>query len=122
MKPKPIKILLPLLLLFTMATSGFGQKIYQAENSDSAKLKVYPAEEPNEADLWVCFVWEEADITKTGLLMDMRFMREADIVIFFVDEESEADLKIWLVDTPEESKWLTEKKKHLLKLKSDKNN
>ena len=121
MRPE-IKILIPLLLLFTFATSGFSQKIYQAENAESAKIKVYPAEEPNEADLWVCFVWEEVEITKTGLWMDMRFVREADIVIFFVDEEKDADLKIWLVDTPEESKWLTEGKKHLLTLKTGKNN
>ena len=121
MRPE-IKILIPLLLLFTFATTGFSKKVYQAENAESAKIKVYPAEEPNEADLWVCFVWEEVEITKTGLWMDMRFVREADIVIFFVDEEKDADLKIWLVDTPEESKWLTESKKHLLTLKSGKIN
>ena len=50
----------------------------------------------------------------------MRFPKDADIIIFFVDEEKEADLKIWLVDTVEESKWLNEKKKSLLTLNKTK--
>ena len=118
MKRKSIRILLPLLLMLLMASTGFGQKVFQAENPASAKITVYPAEQANDADLWVCFVWEEAEITKTGLWMDMRFVHEADIVIYFVDDEEQADLKIWLVDTPKESKWLNESKKHLLYLKA----
>src|SRR5690554_4834655 len=119
MKHEPIRLLILLLLLFTFSTSGFGQKIYQAENSESAKIKVYPAEQADDADLLVCFVWNEDEITKTGLWMDMRFIHEADIVIYVVDDEQQADLKIWLVDTPEEARWLTESKKHLLYLKKE---
>jgi hypothetical protein len=99
---------------------GFGQKIYQGDSAKEAQVKVFAVEEPEEADLWVCFVWEEEELTRTGLWMDMRYPHEAEIIIFFVDEESEADLKIWLVDTIEESKWLNEKKKNLLALKKQK--
>lgn len=106
-----------MVVLLQSATDGFSQKIFQAESAAMAKLKVYAVEEPEQADLWVCFVWSEEEITRTGLWMDMRFDHEADIIIIFVDEEKQADLKIWLVDTPEESKWLNEGKKNLLKLK-----
>lgn len=75
---------------------------------------IFPVDEPEEADLWVCFVWEEEELTRTGLWMDMRYDYEADIIVFFVDDEEESNLKIWLVDTPEESKWLNESKKSLL--------
>jgi hypothetical protein len=96
---------------------GFAQKIFQADSPEQASIKVFAVEEPQQADLWVCFVWEESEITRTGLWMDMRFSHEADVIIYFVDEEKDANLKIWLVDTPEESKWINESKKNLLTLK-----
>jgi hypothetical protein len=108
-----------MLLVFTLTFSfGYSQKIFQANSAEEAKVKVFAVEEPDEADLWVCFVWEESEITRTGLWMDMRFDHEADVIIFFVDEEKDSDLKIWLVDTIEESKWLNEEKKNLLFIKS----
>jgi hypothetical protein len=100
---------------------SFGQKIYQGDSASEAQVKVFAVDEPEEADIWVCFVWEEKELTRTGLWMDMRYPHEAEIIIFFVEEESEADLKIWLVDTIEESKWLNEKKKNLLTVKKPKN-
>ncbi len=107
-----------LLLSFTLIYGVVcGQKVYQADSPSEATVKVYAVDEPNQADLWVCFVWEEKEITRTGLWMDMRSAKEADIVIYFVDEEKDADLKIWLVDSPEESKWINESKKKLLTLK-----
>ncbi len=114
--PVAIRFLIMVVLLLS-ATSSYSQKIFQAESASKAKLKVYAVEEPQQADLWVCFVWSEAEITRIGLWMDMRFDHEADIVIIFVDEEKQADLKIWLVDTPEESKWINNSKKNLLTLK-----
>jgi hypothetical protein len=98
---------------FTCLT-GNCQKIFQADFPEQASVMIFPANEPEEADLWVCFVWEEEELTRTGLWMDMRFDYEADIIVFFVDDEEESNLKIWLVDTPEESKWLNESKKSLL--------
>lgn len=109
-----------IVLLSLTVTFGFGQKIYQGNSANEAQIKVFAVDEPNDADLWVCFVWEEEELTRTGLWMDMRFPKDADIIIFFVDEEKEADLKIWLVDTVEESKWLNEKKKSLLTLNKTK--
>jgi hypothetical protein len=97
--------------------TGYCQKVYQADSPEEAQVKVFAVEEPQDADIWVCFVWEEEEITRTGLWMDMRFAKDADVIIFFVDEEKQADLKIWLVDTPEESKWINEKKKPLLNRK-----
>jgi len=110
---------IPFLAILTLLGPywGFSQKIYQAESAEDASVKVFAVEEPDQADLWVCFVWEEKEITRTGLWMDMRFPKEADVIIFFVDEEQQSDLKIWLVDTPEESKWLNDSKKHLLAIK-----
>lgn len=111
-----LRVLITVVLL-QVVNHGFSQKVFQAESPELAKLKVYPVEEPEKADLWVCFVWEEVEITRTGLWMDMRFDHEADIIIFFVDDEKLADIKIWLVDTPEESKWINQSKKSLLSFK-----
>jgi hypothetical protein len=114
-----IMVLVRLLIAMVLTlwfTSGYAQKIFQAQSAEEASVKVYPVEEPDNADLWVCFVWDEAEITRTGLWMDMRFDHEADVIIFFVDDESQADLKIWLVDTPDESKWLDQSKKNLLSI------
>lgn len=109
-----------LLLALTLTVSmGYSQKIFQANSAEEAKVKVFAVEDPEKADLWVCFVWEESEITRTGLWMDMRFDHEADIIIFFVDEEKESDLKIWLVDTVEESKWLNKEKMKLLSIKNE---
>ncbi|MFP4555687.1 MAG: DUF6150 family protein [Bacteroidales bacterium] len=109
-----------LLSVFTLAISYcFGQKIYQADSAEEAQVMVYPADVPNDADLWVCFVWDESELTRTGLWMDMRFDHEAEVIIFFVDDEEEADLKIWLVDTQQESKWLNPEKKKLLEVNKD---
>lgn len=109
--------LIALLILALGFNEGYGQKIFQADSEKEAQVKIFAVDEPDEADLWVCFVWDEKEITKTGLWMDMRFAHEADVVIFFVDEEKQADLKIWLVDTPQESKWLNPGKQRLLNLK-----
>jgi len=111
-----IRVIIILSLTFTV-TLGYGQKIYQGDSPEEAQVKVFAVDEPEYADLWVCFVWEERELTRTGLWMDMRFPHEAEIIIFFVDEEEEADLKIWLVDTIEESKWINENKKKLLTIK-----
>ncbi|HOP03587.1 MAG TPA: DUF6150 family protein [Tenuifilaceae bacterium] len=108
------------LIVLLGISTGHAQKIYQADDIQNASITIFAVDEPDQADLWVCFVWEETEITRTGLWMDMRFPHEADVIIFFVDEEKGADLKIWLVDTAEESKWLNESKKHLLKLKEPK--
>jgi hypothetical protein len=112
-----IRLLLIPFFCITFISVSYGQKIYQAESAQEAQIKVYPADEPDQADLWVCFVWDESEITRTGLWMDMRFSHEADVIIFFVDEEEEADIKIWLVDSSEESKWINQEKSHLLKIK-----
>ena len=111
---------LPLIALFVLInfSLGYAQKIFQADSPDEASVRVFAVEEPEQADLWVCFVWEESEITRTGLWMDMRFSREADVIIYFVDEEKDANLKIWLVDTIEESKWINDAKKSLLQIKS----
>jgi hypothetical protein len=111
-----VKLLTTTVLTLALS-SGFAQKIFQAESAAKASVKVYPVMEPDKADLWVCFVWDESEISRTGLWMDMRFEHEADVIIYFVDEEKEADLKIWLVDTPEESQWLNQSKKNILSIK-----
>lgn len=103
-----------ILLFLGFSTLAMGQKIYQADIPKDASIMVYPVDEPHEAHLWVCFVWEEEELVHSGLWMDMEEMDKADFVIYFVDDEEEANLKIWLVDTPQESKWLDESKKCLL--------
>ncbi|PKP39137.1 MAG: hypothetical protein CVT98_03090 [Bacteroidetes bacterium HGW-Bacteroidetes-15] len=109
-----------MLLVFTLTVIvGYSQKIFQADSPAEAQVKVFAVEDPDEADLWVCFVWEEVELTRTGLWMDMRFAHEADVIIFFVDEEKGSDLKIWLVDTIEESKWIKNEKKKLLSIKKE---
>lgn len=109
-----------LILLLGLAITSPAQKIFQADEPEGASILIFPVDQPDEADLWVCFVWEEGELTRTGLWMDMQFDYEAEFIVCFVDEEAESNLKIWLVDTPEESKWINESKRMLLEKKKKK--
>jgi hypothetical protein len=114
--------LLAYISLFTLALTnqGLAQKFFETERVEDAQVKIYAVDDPKDADLLVFFVYEDKDVTKTGIWMEVDDPKLADVLLIFVDVEAEADLKIWLVDTFEESKWINEKKKSLLKIKPPK--
>lgn len=112
---KLLAYILPLVLLFGFPASA--QKFFETERIEDAQVKIFAVDNPRDADLLVFFVYEEKDVTKTGIWMEVDDPKKADVLLIFVDDEKEADLKIWLVDTFEESKWVNEKKRHLLKIK-----
>ncbi len=100
-----------------LTNQGFAQKFFETERVEDAQVKIFAVDDPKDAELLVFFVYEAKDVTKTGIWMEVDDPKLADVLIIFVDEEKDADLKIWLVDTFEESKWINEKKKSLLKIK-----
>jgi hypothetical protein len=115
---KMLAYILPLLLLSSLTTSA--QKFFETETVEDAQIKIFAVDDPKDADLLVFFVYETKDVTKTGIWMEVDDPKLADVLLIFVDEEKDADLKIWLVDTFEESKWINDKKKAMLKIKPPK--
>lgn len=113
--PRIIKIFLVIVVIAT-AKQGYAQKFFEAETIEQAKLKIYAVEDPKDADLLFCIVYEEKEITKVGIMMEVEEPKMAQIILIFVDDPSQADLKVWLVETPAEVKWQNESKKKFLKI------
>ncbi len=116
---KLLAYILPFVLLCQLPASA--QKFFETERVEDAQVKIYAVDDPKDADLLVFFVYEEKDITKTGIWMEVDDPKLADVLLIFVDDEKDSDLKIWLVDTFQESRWVNEKKKHLLKITPQRN-
>ena len=113
--PRIVKILLVLISL-SLAQQGYAQKFFEAETIEKAKLKIFHVEDPADADLHFCIVYEEKEITKVGIMLEVEEPKMAQITLIFVDDPKQADLKVWLVETPAEVKWLNESKKKFLKI------
>lgn len=113
--PRILKILLVIIIIATVK-QGYAQKFFEAETIDKAKLKVFAVEDPKDADLLFCIVYEEKEITKVGIMMEVEEPKQAQITLIFVDDPAQADLKVWLVETPAEVKWQNESKKKFLKI------
>ncbi|MGE0077106.1 MAG: DUF6150 family protein [Bacteroidales bacterium] len=111
---RAIKILL--LLIFTVALTkhGYSQKFYEAETIEEAKLKIFAVDDPKDADLFFCIVYEEKEIKKVGIMMEVANPNEAQIILIFVDDPKQSDVKVWLVETPEEVCWKNEAKKKFI--------
>lgn len=105
------------IVLFCFAKCSLAQTFYEVSTLDSAQIKIYAVDKQEQADLLVFFVYETKDVTKVGYWMEVPTAKEAQVLLIFVDDEKLADLKIYLVDAPEQSCWLNESKKGLLKLK-----
>jgi len=106
--------LIVIILLIATAKQGYSQKFYEAETIEEAKLKIYAVEDPKDADLYFCIVYEEKEIKKVGIMMEVANPNEAQIILIFVDDPKQADVKVWLVDTPAEVKWINEDKKKFI--------
>ncbi|HOZ14197.1 MAG TPA: DUF6150 family protein [Tenuifilaceae bacterium] len=113
--PRIIKIFLVIVVIAT-AQQGYAQKFFEAETIEQAKLKIFHVEDPADADLHFCIVYEEKEITKVGIMMEVEEPKMAQITLIFVDDPAQADLKVWLVETPAEVKWQNESKKKFLKI------
>ena len=113
--PRIIKIFLVVIVIAT-AKQGYAQKFFEAEAIEQAKLKIFHVEDPADADLHFCIVYEEKEITKVGIMMEVEEPKMAQIILIFVDDPAQADLKVWLVETPAEVKWQNESKKKFLKI------
>ncbi|HDP74710.1 MAG TPA: hypothetical protein ENN49_02350 [Bacteroidales bacterium] len=112
-----VKILSILFIPLGFTSISVAQKFYEAEDADSAQVKFFIADSPEQADLHFCIIYEASEITKPGIMMEVETPKEADIILIFVDSEKDADIKVWLIDTPAEVKWLNESKKKLLSVK-----
>jgi hypothetical protein len=109
-----VKILYLFLILLGYSGTSAAQKFYEAEDVKNAQVKFFIVDSPEKADLHFCIIYDAKEITKPGVMMEVETPKEADITLIFVDEEKDADIKVWLVDTPAEVKWVNESKKKLL--------
>ena len=92
------------------------QKYFEVSTVDSAQIKVFPVDKAEDADLLVFYVYEPKDVTKIGLWMQVSDKKQANYFLIFVDDEKLSNLKIFLVDAPDQAGWRNESKKGLLKL------
>jgi len=92
------------------------QRYFEVSTVDSAQIKVFPVDKPEDADLLVFYVYEIKDVTKIGLWMQVSDKKLANFYLIFVDDEKISNLKIYLVDSPEQAVLKNESKKDLLKL------
>lgn len=92
------------------------QRYFEVSTIDSAQVKVFPVDKPEDADLLVFYVYEDKDVTKVGLWMQVSDKKLANFFLIFVDDEKLSNLKIFLVDAPEQAILKNESKKELLKL------
>lgn len=113
--PRIVKIIL-ILISAAVAQQSYAQKFFEAETIEQAKLKIFHVEDPADADLHFCIVYEEKEITKVGIMMEVEEPKMAQIILIFVDDPKQADIKVWLVETPAEVKWQNESKKKFLKI------
>lgn len=92
------------------------QKYYEVSTIDSAQVKVFAVDTPEQADLLVFFVYEAKDVTKVGYWMQVSTKKEANMLLIFVDDEKNSNIKICLVDSPDQAGLKNESKKDLFKL------
>jgi hypothetical protein len=102
--------------LLLVASKGYSQRYFEVSTVDSAQVKVFPVDKPEDADLLVFYVYDAKDVTKIGLWMQVSNKKEANFFLIFVDDEKLSNLKICLVDAAEQAGLKNESKKELLKL------
>jgi len=73
-------------------------------------------DKPEDADLLVFFVYEAKDVTKVGYWMQVVNKKEANFLLIFVDDEKLSNIKICLVDAPEQAGLKNESKKDMFKI------
>jgi len=102
--------------IFFLALNGQAQRYFEVSTIDSAQVKVYPVDTPDQADLLVFYVYEPKDVTKVGLWLQVSNKKEANFFLIFVDDEKLANVKICLVDAADQAGLKNESKKDLFKL------
>ena len=105
-----------LLCMIFLTNKGQAQKYFEVSTIDSAQVKVYAVDTPEQADLLVFFVYEAKDVTKVGYWMQVTTKKEANFLLIFVDDEKLSNIKICLVDSPEQAGLKNESKKEMFKL------
>lgn len=105
-----------LFLFISLTIRGQAQRYYEVSTIDSAQVKVFAVDKPEDADLLVFFVYEAKDVTKVGYWMQVTTKKEANFFLIFVDDEKLANLKIMLVDAADQAVLKNESKKELLKM------
>ncbi|RPH32997.1 MAG: hypothetical protein EHM93_06695 [Bacteroidales bacterium] len=105
-----------LFLFISLTFSSWAQRYYEVSTIDSAQVKVYAVDKPEDADLLVFFVYEAKDVTKVGYWMQVVNKKEANFLLIFVDDEKLSNIKICLVDAPEQAGLKNESKKDMFKI------
>lgn len=109
-----MKYIFCLLMLQLACNKAVAQTFIEAETIEQAKIKVYPADSKETADLCVYFVYETKDVVKIGFWMEVYKDADAQVTLIFVDDPAQADFSVWIVDTPQEVGWQNKDKMKLL--------
>jgi len=79
-----------LFVLFALTFRGQAQRYFEVSTIDSAQVKVFPVDKPEDADLLVFYVYEPKDVTKVGLWLQVSNKKEANFFLIFVDDEKQS--------------------------------
>ncbi len=93
---------------------AFAQTFMEVESIEQAKIKVFPADDLESADLCVYFVYELKDVLQVGYWMEVYEKAEAQVMLMFVDDPALADFTVWIVDSPAEVGWRNRAKMKML--------
>lgn len=98
-------------LFLLQSVVSYGQCFYQCEDNEKPDVKVWAAENAEEADVWVYFVYDASEVKGGGVLMQVANVSDAAFSLSFVDVKSEADFSLWIVDFKEEAGWRNAEKR-----------
>lgn len=111
---KGLKILLLMVVALLARCEAFAQTFMEVESIEQAKIKVFPADDLESADLCVYFVYELKDVLQVGYWMEVYEKAEAQVMLMFVDDPALADFTVWIVDSPAEVGWRNRAKMKML--------
>ncbi len=111
---KGLKILLLMVVALLARREAFAQTFMEVESIEQAKIKVFPADDLESADLCVYFVYELKDVLQVGYWMEVYEKAEAQVMLMFVDDPALADFTVWIVDSPAEVGWRNRAKMKML--------
>ena len=81
-------------LMFTLP--ALSAKVYVSNERNGTK-KVYVTSIRSEAQMFVYFVKDQNEATKTYLWFNVTDRNNADMIIYYVNEKNQADLVIYMV-------------------------
>lgn len=107
------RLFLLLVILFVFIISGFSQQVYEANSSQSSHINFFVVSNMADADINVYVADSLCTIVKDGVWYHIADSSRARFIYMLVQSVGEADIKIFYVNSAQESGWRTMNKNKL---------